>query len=346
MTLGYPFQTRLFWIVSRGNNCTYCMGHQEAKLSAVGMTDDQIAALDGDWSAYSDKDQAAFAFTKKLTLEPQNVGEADIESLRRFYNDDQILEILLVVGNFNAMNRWTGALKIPQEEHRVYLTPTSPKYQDLISLVAPLAREQSKLGSQTRLSPAPPAKRPELESRSEVEEAWKLCRNRKARLPLADEATVRASLPSNWPSAPLPNWVLLLGNFSKSGPSRAAALQAAQETGNLSPLLKAEIAWVAARNDRAWYALGRARQRLHELGQSDDEIFALDDPATIQESANRAALLFARKLTVDPAKISDADVSNLRSLYSDMQVAELIHVITNAAFFDRFTEPAGLPLEN
>src|SRR3954465_12725661 len=43
MTLGSRFQTMLFWIVSRANNCAYCMGHQESKLTAAGLLDDQIA---------------------------------------------------------------------------------------------------------------------------------------------------------------------------------------------------------------------------------------------------------------------------------------------------------------
>ena len=49
MTLDYAFKTMLFWIVSRGNNCIYCMGHQEAQLPAFGVSEDRIAALDGDF---------------------------------------------------------------------------------------------------------------------------------------------------------------------------------------------------------------------------------------------------------------------------------------------------------
>ena len=124
----HPFQTMLFWIVSRGNNCTYCLGHQEVKLASAGMTDDQIAALDGDWSEFTPKERAAFAFTKKLTYEPNAITDADIDRLQTHYNDAQIVEIITAVAGFNAMNRWTGALRIPQEDHRDYLTPTSEKY--------------------------------------------------------------------------------------------------------------------------------------------------------------------------------------------------------------------------
>ena len=64
-------------------------------------------------------------------------------------------------------------------------------------------------------------------------------------------------------------WALLLANFPKSGTARAKGLMAAQEKGTLSKKLRAQAAWIAARHDRAWYALGRARLRLHDLGFSE-----------------------------------------------------------------------------
>src|SRR5215475_7873472 len=47
MSLDYPFKTELFWIVSRTNNCQYCLGHQESKLLGAGLKEEEIAALDG-----------------------------------------------------------------------------------------------------------------------------------------------------------------------------------------------------------------------------------------------------------------------------------------------------------
>ena len=48
MSLDYPFKTELFWIVSRANNCQYCLGHQEMKLAVAGIREAEIAALDSD----------------------------------------------------------------------------------------------------------------------------------------------------------------------------------------------------------------------------------------------------------------------------------------------------------
>ncbi len=158
MSLGYPFQTMLFWVASRANNCTYCMGHQESKLAAAGLDEDRIAALDGDWSEFTEAERAALAFARKLTLRPDAVGLGDVDALRRHETDLQVLEVIFSVASFNAMNRWTGALRIPQEEHRDYLTPTAAKYRDGASRVAPLDadRDASAMACAAPGAPAAP----------------------------------------------------------------------------------------------------------------------------------------------------------------------------------------------
>jgi hypothetical protein len=180
MTLNNTFKTMFFWIVSRANNCTYCQGHQEVKLSGDGVKEETIAALDGDWSEFTPAERAAFAFTLKLTAEPNRIADADIDRLRAHYTDLQILEIITAVGGFNAMNRWTGPLAIPQEGHREYLTPTPEKYKAMRSRVVPLPAEAPS-------SPpvcARPADRGPLETRAQVEAALEACRKRSPRLPL------------------------------------------------------------------------------------------------------------------------------------------------------------------
>jgi alkylhydroperoxidase family enzyme len=357
MTLDNTFKTRLFWIVSRANNCTYCMGHQEVKLTADGMTEEQIAALDFDWAEYDPRERAAFAFTRTLTFEPHKLSDGDVAALRDAgYDDGQILEIVHAVGGFNAMNRWTGALRIPQEDHRDYDGPVAETARGRRSLVAPLAEDGT----------AAPSRRPALESAAEVEAALSAARTRPARIALVEESAARAVLPNEPADAPLPHWARLLARFPKHGPARVAMHRAAESDGVLDARTKAIVAYVAARHDRAWYALDLARRRLAELGFTRDEVAALDElskPLTAPERglleagragagaearaipADRVVASFARKLTTDPARIEDADVESLKVHFGDREVAEIIFHVTEAAYFDRLTEAAGLPLE-
>ncbi|MBS0263248.1 MAG: hypothetical protein JSS02_14995 [Planctomycetes bacterium] len=341
----YAFATELFWIVSRVNNCHYCLGHQEHKLLSAGLDDDRIAALDGDWSQFTAPEQAAFAFTRKLTFEPHRINDEDINRLKAHFSDLQVFEIISLVARYNSTNRWTDSLGIPQEDHREFQTPTNPKYQKFVTSVAPIDAQRPQGVS----APALPAERPALESRSEVEAALARAAKRTSRLPLPEEDAARTTLGeavASFPgSAPLPNWARLMLSNPKAGAGNAVAYQVLVEKGRLNPRLKAQIAWVAARNDRAWYALGQARQRLRALGLSDSEIYSIDEAKDGLTAGEQQTLKFARKLTVEPQWIVDADIANLRKFFSDSEVAEIVHRVTMANYFDRLTEAAGLPLE-
>jgi alkylhydroperoxidase family enzyme len=356
MSLSYRFKTQLFWIVSRANNCYYCLGHQEIKLAGTGLSDDQIAALDVNWSDFTPAEQAAFAFTRKLTYEPHAVTDQDVAALRKHYTDLQTLEIIFTVAGNNATNRWTGSLAIPPEpdgtgmlrsggdtkgEYRTFLRPTSDRFKDTVSIVAPLGEVRK---GETAARPVA-AKRPAPEDRAAVDAALAACRGRAPLLPLVEEEKARALLPADWPKEALPGWVRLLANFPKHGIARAASLRQAETKGNLLPRLKALVAWVSARHDRAWYALGQARLRLLNLGMKEDALYAAENGEGLGE-AEKLAVDFAAKLSARPFDVCDDDFTQLRKHYKDTEVAELIYHTGNAVFFNRLTEAARLRLED
>jgi hypothetical protein len=363
MTLDYMFKTELFWIVSRTNNCHYCLGHQEIKLAVAGLSEDEIAGLDGKWNQYTPAQQAAFAFARKLTFEPHRLADADIDALRPHFTDLQILEMIFSTSGNNAINRWKEGCGVPQEaeasrflgragnpaplsDHvlpiKSLVTPTSASFQNQITEVAPYLE----VDRADRLEVPTRCVRPKLESADEVEQALAACRQRTPRLPLVEEAEARARVQDAWPTGPLPEWVRLLANFPAHGVARIKAGREADETGDLTALLKAQVSWVIARQDRAWYALGEAKRRLAALGQSDEEIAALDGDWTQYLRATRTLLTVAQKLAASPIVLTDADVDAALEANSPRDVVQLIQYTTNRASFNRITEAAGLRLED
>jgi len=354
MSLDYAFKTQMFWIVCRTNNCQYCQGHQESKLLKAGLTEDQIAALDGDWSGFPAAERAAFAFARKITYEPHLFTDADITALRQHYTDLQILEMLMSVAGNNAINRWKEGAGVPQSaggggfgkgaepagEKHTYLTPTAEKYKTAVSKVAPLVYDDK--GQPTR---ATVNRRPALESRAEVEKALAAACTRTPRLPLVEDAKARAILPEDWPAGPLPQWVRLLANFSGQGKGRILSQRSAEEKGDLTPLMKARVSWVIARQDRAWYATGQAKRRLNALGQTDEQVFQLDGNWAGFTPAERSLLTVARTLAASPVVLTDDDVAAAVKLAGPRDVVQLINYVTVRASFDRITEAAGLQLE-
>lgn len=331
------FATMLFWIVSRVNNCTYCLCHQENKLLAAGLEEDTIAALDGEWSQFTPAQRAAFALARKLTYEPHLIMAEDIESVRKHYDDQRVLEMVYLLARYNATNRWTDGLGIPTEHHRVYLTPTSDEFAATVTSVAPFddsARDGAFGG-------APRQSRGELESPEQVLAKLEEMRSRQPRLPLVSAEEVQELVESDEAPALIDR---LLGHFPVHGKAWILQLRAARDKGQLSPELKAQIAYTAARQDRAWHALASARARLKSLGYDDDRVFALDD-LTKLPGAEQAALGLARKSTAAPQRISDADIAAVRQHYKDSEVAEIMYHVTVAAFVDRLSEAAGLPVE-
>ena len=361
MTLSYPFKTRLFWIVSRTNNCQYCLGHQEQKLSAVGMTDDQIAALDSNWSLYSPAEQAAFAYARKLTYEPDRLSDADIDGLRKHYTDLQILEMTTSIAGNNAINRWKEGTGVPQSKSGAnffrrgedlpkdrplpvesFLTPTSADYEKSVSQVATYDSESAK--GKTRAAGI--SHRAPLEDRAAVEAALDAARRRKSRLPMLSAEEARTALGDRAPEGTLPNWMRLMANFANEARGRIPSLTAITDSkGDLTPLQKAQVSWIIARQDRAWYATGVVQKRLRQLGQTDDQIHALDGNWEQFSAADRTLFRFARHLAATPIALTDQDVAEALSATSPRHVVQLINFVTSRAYFDRVTEAAGLPLE-
>jgi alkylhydroperoxidase family enzyme len=308
------------------------------------LSEDRIAALDGDWSEFTPAERAAFVFTPLLTHQFHTLNDKHLATLSKHYKPLQVLEIIFTVAGNNSTTRWTDSLGIPQEtEGRFFARDKTTPPAVLTSFLTPTA-DKFKTCKST-LAPLTLADRPPLSTREQAEASLAVCRKRKPRLPLVTEDKARALLPRDWPAGPLPQWVRLLANFPTAAPGRIVNLRDSEEKGTLDKKLRAQVAWIAARQDRAWYALGHARQRLLRMKQSEKDIWSLDGSWEGFQAGERAAFALARKVTVAPHRVTDADIAILRKHFTDKQVAELVYQLCNAAFFNRLTEAAGLQLE-
>jgi alkylhydroperoxidase family enzyme len=360
MTLDYKFKVSLFWIVSRTNNCQYCLGHQEGKLLRAGMEEDEIAALDCDWTVFEPKERAAFHFARLITLEPHLLSDKEIAKVREHFTDLQILEMVMSMAGNNSINRWKEGTGVPQSsgggggfgrsteaaatdvkpEPHSYLTPTSDKFISKVTTTAPISPDKvDKLISPTVF------KRPKLGSRDDAEKALAVAAKRAPRLPLVDEDKAREALGDAAPAGPLPQWMRLVANFPVSGKRLVTTIRNGAEKGDLTPLMKAQVSWIIARQDRAWYALAEAKQRLEKLGQSPDQMFALDGKWDSFTPRERALFTVAKNLAASPVVLTDDEVAQAVEMAGPRDVVQMISYTTNRAQFDRITEAAGLTAE-
>lgn len=358
MTLDYAFKVRMFWIAARANNCQYCLGHQESKLLATGMSEDEVAALDSSWDLFPEKERVAFQLAKRLTLQPHLLTEKDVEDCRRFYNDMQMIEMLGSIAGNNAINRWKEGSGVPQmrdggnfgrtgkNDHSSYLTKTSEKYLAKKSnIVAYDTNEISLKGSSLTL-----CKRPDLERGDALEKRIRWAETRKPRLPLLDEQAAREVLGNLAGDGPLPQWQRLLAHFPVAGKRLIAAVLASRQSDQLSAKLQAEIDWVVARQDRAWYLTALALRDLHAHGVTQATIDLLDSdltkPQLLPDAREQALLVLAKNLAASPIVLTDAQVARAVELAGPRAVTQVINYTCYRAALNRITEGAGLSAES
>lgn len=338
ITLDYAFKTRMFWIAARVNNCQYCLGHQETKLLATGMTDDQIAALDSDWSSYPANEQAAFGLARKLTLEPYGITDADIDALRPHYNDLQILEIILSVSGNNAINRWKEGIGTPQSNPHVQpsaaqSTTTTTAHTYLTETNPALIKLKSKILAPSQTTPDQlfvPTKTTRTAQMTAAAYAAGLAnqKQRKPRLPLATPEQTQTAF-ADLVGAPTSEtrWLRLLANFPIAGKRQAAAFISIERDLDLDATTRQALAHTIARQNGAWYSLSL-------LG---------DAPMKQQPDAKLQSLLtVAEHLASSPVVLTDADVSEALKHWPPRELTQAIHYTAMRCLFDRVTEAAGL----
>jgi alkylhydroperoxidase family enzyme len=329
------FTDACFWVVSRGNNCHYCLGHQELKLRAGGLEDNTIAALDSDWTVFNPRQQAALNYARKLTLEPHRMGDEDIAALKPLFSDYEIIELSFNIALFNSVNRWTDAIGLPQERHFSaegeieFTTPTDQPFQHTQSVVIPTAREP----------------RPPLPTFEQVQQAIATTRSRAARVTLPTVQVARRDLAGAIGDRVPYAWERALALIPVNGRSQVRTWNTMLSDDHLSPRLKAELAFITAVNNRAWYAAAHAAHRLMQLGAAPEDLTSLLNEKAESMRGIAPAWRLAAKSTTNPHLIADADITQVREHFGDAATAQIIHVICMANLFDRFTEAIGLPLE-
>jgi alkylhydroperoxidase family enzyme len=75
---------------------------------ALGLKDDEFAALQGDYRAsalFSEREKAVLAWSEAMTLNTAKRDKMAWDGMRRLFTDAEIVEISLACGMFNMINR-------------------------------------------------------------------------------------------------------------------------------------------------------------------------------------------------------------------------------------------------
>jgi len=102
--------------VSVINGCHYCTQHHIQGAKRAGLTPEQMKTLKaGHYAGFGEPEQAALRYAEKLTRTPDVASNDDFTELKKYYSDEQILDLHVLIGLANLTNRVTGPLGLEVE---------------------------------------------------------------------------------------------------------------------------------------------------------------------------------------------------------------------------------------
>jgi uncharacterized peroxidase-related enzyme len=102
-------------LVSKDNSCSYCVAAHTAALQSLGMTADQIAALEQslETADFDAKEAALIRFAREANRSPLAIRDAQFQSLRQSgAQDAEIVEALGVMEVFTSFNKFLDSLQV------------------------------------------------------------------------------------------------------------------------------------------------------------------------------------------------------------------------------------------
>lgn len=105
-------------ISSQASGCRYCQAHM-ANLSYIYKASAEKIAAVWEWETsplFSDKERAALTLAFHASLIPNEAGEKHFIEARKYFSDDEIVEIVGSIALFGYLNRWNDTMATDLEE--------------------------------------------------------------------------------------------------------------------------------------------------------------------------------------------------------------------------------------
>jgi uncharacterized peroxidase-related enzyme len=103
-------------VVSKLNECQYCVVHHAPKLQVEGLSAEAVEQLPGtDHPDLDEIDRLVVEYSRLVTEQPGRIRDAVFDRLRQHFTDAQIVELTLRISLCGAYNRLSEALQIDSE---------------------------------------------------------------------------------------------------------------------------------------------------------------------------------------------------------------------------------------
>jgi uncharacterized peroxidase-related enzyme len=115
------FKRIIAHVASRAAGCQYCMAHTAGGALHFGIEDKKLAAV---WEyqispLYSAAERMTLDFAIAAASVPNAVTDDMFAELRKYWTEEQIVEIVGVISLFGFLNRWNDTLATPLEDEPI-----------------------------------------------------------------------------------------------------------------------------------------------------------------------------------------------------------------------------------
>jgi AhpD family alkylhydroperoxidase len=260
-----------------------------------------------------DKESVALAvrYAENLTRDVRGVSDAAFVQTKARFNDAQLIELTMATCFFNYFARLTAGLGVTPDAWFSSTRPNLPKPSENT-----LSTARVTLASDEEL----------LMAVSLLERKAKNAATPKSGLGIGIANSQRAmmrvpDIQEAW-----------MGRFSSSGlVPRTTMLQ---------------VSLAVSTSNGCRYCVLHQVMGLRRQGVDISTLLALQkDDAALSET-EKAAVVFARKLTKTPGSITDADRAALTKAFPEKAAFEVLHQACTFAFMNRFTDGLRLPSED
>lgn len=104
-------------VVSKLNECSYCVAHHAPRLVDQGLPPETVAGiLEPDCPGLDEVDRLVRDYAVQVTEKPQTMRDAIFEQLKQHFSEEQIVELTLRTALCGFFNRFNDALQIDMED--------------------------------------------------------------------------------------------------------------------------------------------------------------------------------------------------------------------------------------
>lgn len=106
------------YIASTTAGCKYCQIHTAHGAHEKGVDDAKIlAAWEYETSdLFTEAERTALRVAQAGAMTPSEVSDAQFEDMRKYFSDEQVVEIVAVISMFGFLNRWNAIMDTTLEE--------------------------------------------------------------------------------------------------------------------------------------------------------------------------------------------------------------------------------------